>query len=223
MNAERLLQLGVLLASASASASSAALAEVFDFESAALDSVPTGWSVAMTHEGGQPRWAVVRADEGGQALAQLSNDATSQRFPLAILTTRSLRDGAISVRFKAISGRVDQAAGLVWRYQDANNYYIVRANALEDNVVLYKVEDGNRVAVSPLGQEGEYGQEHEVPAGEWHELGVQFLGNRFSVSFDGTKLYDAEDSTFSAAGRVGLWTKADSVTQFDDFEVSAGE
>jgi hypothetical protein len=219
MNMERLL----LAAGFFAAVAGAARAEVFDFESAAVDSMPPGWSVAMTHEGGQPRWAVVRADEGGQVLAQLSNDRTSQRFPLAILTTRSMRDGAISVRFKPISGGVDQAAGLVWRYSDENNYYIVRANALEDNVVLYKVEDGNRVAISPVGQQGEYGQKHEVPTGEWHELAVQFLGGKFSVMFDGTKLYDVEDSTFMQAGRVGLWTKADSVTQFDDFEVSAGE
>jgi hypothetical protein len=219
MNTERLLPVAVLLAAMG----SVARAEVFDFESASVDSMPPGWSVAMTNDGGQPRWAVVRADEGGQVLAQLSDDRTSQRFPLAILTTQQLRDGAISVRFKPVSGRVDQAAGLVWRYRDENNYYIVRANALEDNVVLYKVEDGNRVAISPIGQQGEYGQKHEVPAGEWHTLSVQFLGRRFSVLFDGTKLYDVEDSTFTEPGRVGLWTKADSVTQFDDFEVSAGE
>lgn len=222
MNTPRLVKIAAVL-SVSLSASSVARAEVFDFESTRLDSLPPGWSVAMTHEGGDPHWAVVRAAEGGQALAQLSSDRTSQRFPLAILTTHVLRDGAISVRFKPISGRVDRAAGLVWRYRDENNYYIVRANALEDNVVLYRVEDGNRAAISPVGQQGEYGQKHRVPAGEWHELGVQFRGSTFSVLFDGTRLYDVEDSTFSDAGRVGLWTKADSVTQFDDFEVSAAE
>jgi hypothetical protein len=222
MSTQRLVQVAAVW-SVSLAATSLARAEVFDFESAPLDSLPPGWSTAMTHEGGEPRWAVVRAEEGGQALAQLSTDRTSQRFPLAMLTTQSLRDGAIKVRFKPISGRVDQAAGLVWRYRDENNYYVVRANALEDNVVLYKVEDGDRVAISPVGQQGEYGQKHDVPAGEWHELGVRFLGNKFTVSFDGTKLYDVEDSTFADAGRVGLWTKADSVTQFDDFDASAGE
>jgi Domain of Unknown Function (DUF1080) len=197
-----------------------ARAEVFDFESAAVDSMPQGWSVAMTHDGGQPRWAVVSGDGGGKVLAQLSNDPTAQRFPLAIFTRDSIRNGTLSVRFKPISGRVDQAAGLVWRYQDENNYYIVRANALEDNVVLYKVESGNRVAISPLGREGEYGQRQEVPTNEWHTLGVEFSGPRFSVSFDGMKIYEVEDATFTEPGRVGLWTKADSVTQFDDFEVA---
>ncbi len=216
MNTERLLLVTLFFTSAA----SVARAEIFDFEAAAVDSMPPGWFVAMTHDGGQPRWAVVRADEGGRALAQLSNDRTPQRFPLAILTRETLRDGTLSVRFKPISGRVDQAAGLVWRYRDENNYYVVRANALEDNVVLYKVENGNRAAISPLGKEGEYGQGHEVPAGEWHTLAVEFRGPKFSVSFDGMTIYEAEDATFTDAGRVGLWTKADSVTQFDDFEVS---
>jgi hypothetical protein len=163
---------------------------------------------------------VVQGAEGGQVLAQLSNDRTSQRFPLAILNSEALRNGTVSVRFKPISGSVDRAAGVVWRYRNENNYYVVRANALEDNVVLYKVEGGNRVAISPIGREGEYGQQHEVPANEWHTLGVEFSGPRFSVLFDGMKIYEVEDTTFTDPGRVGLWTKADSVTQFDDFEVS---
>jgi hypothetical protein len=201
-------------------AMSVARAEVIDFESAAVDSMPQGWSVAMTHEGGEPRWVVVPADDGGKVLAQLSDDPTTQRFPLAVFNRDSIRNGALSVRFKAVSGRVDQAAGLVWRYKDENNYYLVRANALEDDVVLYKIEGGDRVAISPLGRDGEYGQEQDVPAGEWHRLGVEFSGPRFSVSFDGVKLYEVEDATFAEPGRVGLWTKADSVTQFDDFEVA---
>ena len=195
-------------------------AEVIDFESAAVDSMPPGWSVAMTHEGAEPRWAVMPGDGGGKVLAQLSNDPTAQRFPLAIFTRDSIRNGTLSVRFKTISGRVDQAAGLVWRYQDENNYYVVRANALEDNVVLYKVEGGNRIPISPLGREGEYGQRQEVPGNEWHRLGVEFSGPKFSVSFDGMKIYQVEDATFTEPGRVGLWTKADSVTQFDDFDVA---
>jgi hypothetical protein len=217
MDIQPLLRITAMLAM---TASGVARAEVFDFESAAVDSVPQGWLVAMTNEGGQPRWAVVPSDEGGKVLAQLSADPTSQRFPLAILTRDLIRDGALSVRFKPISGRVDQAAGLVWRYEDENNYYIVRANALEDNVVLYKVEGGNRIAISPLGRENEYGQRQEVPTNEWHGLGVEFSGPRFSVSFDGTKIYEVEDATFTEPGRVGLWTKADSVTLFDDFEVT---
>jgi hypothetical protein len=203
-----------------------ARAELFDFDSAALQSVPAGWLAAMTHEGGPPRWEVVRDDSArgrGRVLAQLSEDRTAQRFPLAILAAETILNGNVAVRFKTISGRVDQAAGLVWRYRDKDNYYLVRANALENNVVLYKVERGNRVALPPLGKVGQYGERHEVPAGEWHSLGVAFRGTRFRVLFDGLELYEVEDATFSDQGRVGLWTKADSVTYFDDFEVLAEE
>jgi hypothetical protein len=124
------------------------------------------------------------------------------------------------VRFRPVSGRVDQAAGLVWRYQDADNYYIVRANALEDNVVLYKVQNGNRTDL-PVKDEGRtYGKPAEVPAKEWSTLRVFAAGTRFDVYFNGRKLYEVEDSTFTRAGRVGVWTKADSVTHFDDITVT---
>jgi hypothetical protein len=149
-------QLLPITATALTAAMSAARAEVIDFESAAVDSVPQGWLVAMTHEGEEHRWAVVPGDDGEKVLAQLSDDPTAQRFPLAVFNRDSILNGTLSVRFKPVSGRVDQAAGLVWRYKDENNYYLVRANALEDNVVLYKIEGGNRVAISPLARDGEY-------------------------------------------------------------------
>ena len=124
-------------------------------------------------------------------------------------------------RLKAISGGADQAAGLIWRYKDPDNYYIVRANALEDNVVLYKVENGQRIALAPKGTPSKtYGVKHKVPKLTWNTLSVSFQGNRFTVSFGGQKLFDVEDSTFAAGGKVGLWTKADSVTYFDDFEIT---
>jgi hypothetical protein len=126
------------------------------------------------------------------------------------------------VKFKPVSGEIDRAAGLVWRYRDENNYYIVRANALEDNVVLYKVVDGKRTSLAPEGTPpGTYGVDREVPAGRWSALKVVVEGSRFTVLFDGEKLFEVEDGTFTGAGRVGLWTKADSVTYFDDFEVRA--
>jgi hypothetical protein len=126
------------------------------------------------------------------------------------------------VKFKPVSGEVDRAAGLVWRYRDENNYYIVRANALEDNVVLYKVEEGKRTSLAPKGTpQGTYGVDREVPSGRWSALKVVVEGPSFTVFFDGEKLFEVEDKTFTGAGRVGLWTKADSVTYFDDFEVLA--
>jgi hypothetical protein len=118
-----------------------------------------------------------------------------------------------------VSGRVDQAAGLVWRYRDQDNYYIVRANALEDNVVLYKVENGTRTDLPVRGEGRTYGKKAEVPSGQWSTLRVVATGPLFDVYFNGSKLYEVEDKTFSQPGQVGVWTKADSVTQFDDLTV----
>jgi hypothetical protein len=113
---------------------------------------PGGWTVTMTHPGGPPRWMIVAdgtAPSGPNVLAQLSNDATSSRFPLAVYDAVSAADGTVRVKFKTISGKEDRAAGIVWRFRDADNYYLVRANALENNVVLYKVENGVRTAIAP--------------------------------------------------------------------------
>lgn len=195
-----------------------------DFEAAAVGALPTGWSVAMTSDGGAPRWEVARdatSPSGANVLAQVSDDRTSGRFPLAIYEGIETVDGAVGVHFKPVSGRVDQAAGLVWRYRDAQNYYIVRANALENNVVLYKVENGRRTPLAPVGRGDDYGVEHRVPGQSWSTLAVAFSGTRFVVTFDGAPLFEVEDTTFTGAGKVGLWTKADSVTQFDGFEVTA--
>jgi hypothetical protein len=199
-----------------------ALAEVVDFESMEVNAPPRGWSLAKTNGGEPPRWQVTNdatSPAQSKVLAQLSEDRTSGRFPLAIHPRPVLANGEIAVKFKPISGRVDQAAGLVWRYRDENNYYIVRANALEDNVVLYKVENGRRTPLGPVGRSDDYGVEHPVPAEQWSTLGVAFDGSRFAVSFDGDALFEVVDTTFAEPGRVGLWTKADSVTYFDEFTI----
>jgi 3-keto-disaccharide hydrolase len=198
-------------------------AETFNFDSAPAGALPPGWTSAMTHAGGAPKWEVVAdntAPSKPNALAQLSNDPADGRFPLAILDKANFTDGELSVKFKTISGKVDQGAGLVWRYRDANNYYLTRANALEDNVVLYKVEKGRRSSIAPKGMpRGTYGVKHKVPSQTWNTLRVTFQGPQFAVYFNGQKLFEVEDSTFPAPGKVGLWTKADSVIHFDDFEV----
>jgi hypothetical protein len=198
-------------------------AEIFNFDSGQPGSAPHGWTVAMTHNGGAPKWEVLSdptAPSKPNVLAQTSNDPTDGRFPLAILDKTDFVNGELSVRSKAISGKVDQGAGLVWRYSDPNNYYLVRANALEDNVVLYKVQNGRRSSIAPKGTaSGTYGVKHKVPSKTWNSLRVTFNGPRFTVYFNGEKLFDVEDSTFQAAGKAGLWTKADSVIYFDDFEV----
>ena len=198
-------------------------AEMINCDRGTAGAPPEGWTVAMTHEGGAPKWEV-RSDDSAPSkpnvLAQTSTDRTAGRFPLAIWDRISLKDGTVTVKFKAVSGTVDQGAGLVWRYKDANNYYIVRANALEDNVVLYRVQNGERVSLAPKGAvSNAYGVKHKVPKQTWATLSVSFQGNLFTVSLDGERLFDVEDSTFSTAGKTGLWTKADSVIYFDDFQV----
>ncbi|MGI9071781.1 MAG: family 16 glycoside hydrolase [Bryobacteraceae bacterium] len=126
-----------------------------------------------------------------------------------------------SVAFKAVDGSIDQAAGIVWRYQDSNNYYIVRANALENNVVLYKVENGTRTSIAPKGLPSRsYGVKYQIPKGRWNNLQVTFKGATFTILFNHERLFEAEDRTFQKPGKIGLWTKADSVTYFDEFTIS---
>ena len=196
-------------------------ARKIDFEQDAVGQQPKGFLFGHTRQEGAPgRW-VVEEDKAGKYLAQVDADSTRNRFPIAVLADLSAADTDLSVRFRPVSGRVDQAAGLVWRYQNENNYYIVRANALEDNVVLYKVQNGQRTDLPVKGEGRTYGKRAEVPSGQWSTLRVVASGPRFEVHFNGRKLYDVEDSTFAQAGRVGVWTKADSVTHFDDFTVTA--
>ena len=202
----------------------AARAEVVDFEGMPIGSPPMDWTIVKTGGGGDPHWEIVAdstSPAGARVLAQRSEDATSERFLLAIDPAAALANGAVTVRFKPVSGNVDRAAGLVWRYRDENNYYVVRANALEDNVVLYKVEDGQRIALAPAGKGGEHAVGYAVPAGRWSTLRVAFMGPRFVVSVDSKPLFEVEDSTFAEPGKVGVWTQADSVTYFDEFDLLA--
>jgi hypothetical protein len=142
-------------------------------------------------------------------------------YPLLLKDGTSIRDGFIEMKFKAVAGSEDRAAGVVWRAKDANNYYVARANALEDNFVLYKTVNGSRSPLDIVGRKAGYGVSVPVPANIWHSLRIDFKGARFIASFNGKQMFEVEDSTFTEAGKVGLWTKADSVTLFD--EVSYGE
>lgn len=197
-----------------------AAAEVVRFDRGVPGTLPSGWTVAMTHEGGAPQWQIVR-DGARLVLAQTSRDRTAGRFPLAIWDAAVVRNGEVGVAFRTVSGEVDQAAGVVWRYQDPNNYYIVRANALEDNVVLYKVERGVRVSIAPKGLPSRaYGVKHAVPKGRWNKLNVAFEDSKITVFLNGDRLFEAEDSAITKPGKTGLWTKADSVTYFDEFTIS---
>lgn len=195
-------------------------AVIFDFEKDEPGKLPAGFSTALTGRGRPGVWVVQRADlapSGSQVLAQTDTDRTDYRFPVCVYDGARMADATLSVRFKPVSGKEDQAGGIVWRYQDENNYYLVRANAREDNVVLYKVKAGRRTDLPLIGKGRTYGVKVRVASGIWHTLGVTAKGAHFTVRFDGAQLFEVEDTTFRSPGRVGLWTKADSYSLFDDF------
>ena len=204
--------------SASAIGAGAARAETITFNDQAVGSIPAGFTVALTGGGKPPKWEIQKAPDGtaGNVVVEASADTTNYRFPLLVYDKVIATDLDLSVKFRAVRGSVDQAAGLVWRYRDANSYYIVRANALEDNVVLYKVENGRRIDLPLKGKGKTYGAPAPVPKNVWNVLSVQVRGDTFAVSLNGKALYEVVDTTFPYAGKIGLWTKADSVTMFDD-------
>lgn len=191
----------------------------FDFEEASTGQLPEDWTAHLTGKGNMPVWQIVE-DEGNQVLAQLSKDNPSNHFNVVVYDTFEAKDVTLTVRFKGVTGKIDQGGGFVWRFQDANNYYIVRANPLEDNVVLYKVENGKRTDLPLKGKGRTYGTKASVPTQEWHDLKLEAKGNLFTVYINGKQLFQVEDETFTSAGKVGCWTKADAVTNFDDFTIN---
>lgn len=138
---------------------------------------------------------------------------TAGHFPWVVRSGTALHDGFVEVKFKALGGRQDQAGGVVWRWQDGDNYYVARANALEDNVSLYYTAGGRRNTLKYV--------DAPVPPGTWHRLRVEFSGRRIALVFNGKAYIELEDSHIAGAGAVGMWTKADSVTAFDDFRFAA--
>jgi len=188
------------------------------FETEAVGATPKGWMATSTGNG-NPKWTIEQ-DQTAPSKLKVVKQSGRAAYPLLLKDDTNIKDGFIEMKFKAIAGSEDRAAGLVWRARDANNYYVVRANALEDNVVLYKTVGGVRSPLDIVGRPGGYGVDVTVPANQWLVLRVDFKGNRFRVLYNGKQLFEVEDSTFSDAGKVGLWTKADSVTLFDEINYS---
>jgi hypothetical protein len=189
------------------------------FESAQTGVTPEGWTATLTGSG-DPKWTVEN-DQTAPSKLKVVKQSGRATYPLLLKNDTNIKDGFIEVKFKAIAGSEDRAAGVVWRARDAKNYYVARANALEDNFVVYKTVGGVRSALDIVGRKGGYGVSVPVPANAWHSLRIDFKGPRFTASFNGKALFEVDDSTFTDAGKVGLWTKADSVTLFD--EVTYGE
>jgi len=189
---------------------------VYNFDNVTPGQLPAKFHGAKTGGGTQEKWIVTAdptAPSKPNVVAQTSTDQTDYRFPLLISDEGSFQDLDLSVKFKAVSGNIDRAGGLVFRLKDPNNYYIVRANALENNYRLYHVVNGRRSQFA--------GANLKVTSGEWHELRVEAVGNKIACYYDGNKKIEATDDTFKDAGKIGLWTKADSVTHFDDLKVTA--
>jgi hypothetical protein len=197
-------------------AQATASARTYDFDKDPTGKAPSGFTLARTKNVGRPgKWVVDAqkdAPSGGQALGQLDRDDTNARYPLAVSGENAPANVRVAVKCKAVSGKVDQACGLVFRYKDENNYYLTRSNALESNVRLYHVKDGKRTQFATW--------DGPVPGKVWNELAAEAKGDTFRIYFNGKKVIEAKDKTFTDAGKVGLWTKADSVTFFDDLMVT---
>jgi predicted peroxiredoxin len=184
-----------------------AFAEIINFDDAKVGEAPAGWTATNTGSG-EAKWTIEK-DDTAPSKSNVLKQSGEATYPVCLKNQTNLKDGFVEVKFKAVSGKEDQAGGVIWRAKDADNYYIARANALEDNVTIYHTVKGSRVAFKNVN--------YKVKPGAWHTLRVEFQGNHFTVTFDGEKVIEATDDSFSEAGKVGVWTKADSVTLFDDF------
>lgn len=181
--------------------------QTLTFDADAPGSPPAGWACGITGRGAA-HWAVA-ADPDAPTQKNVLLQSGSGEFPWCVRTGTAVADGFVEVKFKPISGREDQAGGLVWRWKDANHYYVARANALENNVSLYYTERGRRQTIKYV--------DAPVARGAWHTLRIEFAGTHITVALDGKVYLSLDDSRISGAGAVGVWTKADSVTAFDDF------
>lgn len=178
-----------------------------------VGTAPADFEFARTGQGGPAQWVVVEdaTATGSRAIEQSSTDRTDYRFPLAIYQPVSAKNVEVTLRFKPISGRVDQAGGIAVRVTSPNDYYLVRANALEDNVRFYRIVKGRREQLATANI--------KVASNQWHILGIRAENERFTVTFNGKTLHSTNDRTFTGAGRVALWTKSDSVTRFDQISI----
>jgi hypothetical protein len=188
-------------------ASEASMGEAFRFDNDKTGSLPAGWQAGVTGQG-KPKWTV-EADATAPSPPNVLKQSGSGTFTWCVKTDSVFADGAVEVRFKPISGRQDQAGGVVWRWKDGDNYYVARANALENNVSLYYTEHGRRQTLKYV--------DAPVAGNAWHTLRAEFAGTRIRIVFDGKPYIDLDDNHISGPGAVGMWTKADSVTAFDDF------
>jgi hypothetical protein len=198
---------GAIVAALTVLSAGAAFAETDNFDKDRPGGPPAGWACGVTGRG-SPRWTV-EADGAAPSAPNVLRQSGSGTFPWCVKEKTSIANGFVEVKFKAEKGREDRAGGVVWRWKDGDNYYVARANALEDNVSLYYTAGGRRNTIKYV--------DAPVPANVWHTLRVEFSGKRIKVLLDGKAYIEQEDDHIASAGAVGVWTKADSVTAFDDF------
>jgi len=184
-----------------------AAAETVNYDDTKAGVPPPGWTAAQTGSG-TAKWTIEK-DDSAPSKPNVLKQSGQATFPVCFKNGTNIKDGFVEVKFKPIAGKEDEAGGVIWRLQDVNNYYIARANALENNVTIYHTIKGKRTEKKRTKM--------EVSSGAWHTLRVDFRGNHFTVTFDGKKALEWDDDAFKNAGKVGVWTKADSVTEFDNF------
>jgi hypothetical protein len=201
----------IIAAASMMMAAATAHAETITFDADRPGTPPAGWTCGSTG-GGTPVWTV-EAEPGAPSGANVLKQTGKAPFPWCVKQGTAVENGNVEVKFKPLSGREDQAAGIVWSWKDGDNYYVARANALENNVSLYYTDRGRRQTIKYV--------DAPVPANIWHTLSVEFTGTQIRVSLDGKTYIELNDSHISGAGAVGVWTKADSVTAFDDFTFQA--
>ena len=185
----------------------AAHAETVNFDDASPGALPPRWVAGATGRG-SPKWTI-DVDPGAPSKPNVLKQSGQADFSWCVLKETALADGFVEVKFKPIGGRADQAGGVVWRWKDGDNYYVARANALENNVSLYYTERGRRITIKYV--------DAPVPRNTWHLLRVDYRGTSIRVALDGKVYIELDDGHIAGAGAVGVWTKADSVTAFDDF------
>jgi hypothetical protein len=194
-------------------AATASHAETINFDRDSPGYLPMAWEQGVTGRG-VAKWAVAQ-DESAPSQPNVFRQSGVGAFPWAVRRGTAIEDGFVEVKFKALAGKEDQAGGVVWRWKDGNNYYVARANALENNVSLYYTQGGKRITIKYV--------DAPVPPKVWHTLRVEFSARRISVALNGKTYIDVQDEHIAGTGAVGLWTKADSVTAFDDFSFGSAK
>jgi hypothetical protein len=206
---ERLLQVTkpYVVAGVLGAAAMTASAATFDFDRDPAGTLPADWTAGVTGKGSAD-WKV-KSDDTAPSRPNVLRQSGKADFSWCVRKDVRIADGFVETRFKAVAGSEDRAGGLVWRFQDGDNYYVARANALENNVSLYYAERGRRKTLKYV--------DAPVPANTWHTLRVEFAGSKIRVVLNGKAYIEMTDEHIKSPGAVGLWTKADSVTDFDDF------